>query len=311
MKATTYAAEATHDTWSKQGYLFENGLFISIYSWFNKATYFCKFIGTNEFPERIGWGKGVMGAYTDYQFFTKGSTKEMDFEELKSKCTSLPWINSNLNGLNLKQENRYDIYHYTRIQEILSQTRSLGITDVQNTQNCKESDIKYLIVGDNPGINEVKLKMYFVGSSGQALKKQFESEGLVDDFYKECLIFNKTMLHSRQTSELEELRSQIGEALFNEILALSAKHIANVQRELKVPILVFGLSELKEGKLLFPFWSALMGETDVFQSLLLFRHPSHDHFRIQWSEEATKHPELNSKELLQYIGELNKSKHSN
>lgn len=307
MNALTYTAEASHNTWSKQGYLFENGFFISIFNWFNNPTYFCKQFQPNEVPEQIGWGKGVMRSSSDYQFFKKTGNEKIDFNKLKAKCSELPWINAEINGLLLASINSFDFYESKRIQEILAISRQKGIVDVQNTQKCSPEDIKYLIVGDNPGINELIQRKYFVGKSGQDLKKHFETKKLIQDFYKECLIFNKTILHTGQTHQLDGVKSLLGEELFNEILVLSAQHVVSVQRKLNVPILIFGLSELKEGKMLYPFWKTLMSEIADKELVFLFKHPSRDHFVRQWEEEKLKNPEMNAEQLLRHIGRTNMS----
>lgn len=102
MKAIIYKADATFETWAKTGYLFENGLFISEYMWFNKKTYFCQQFAEGILPERIGWGKGVLRAFSNYQFFIKGEETDLDFETLLTSCKKLNYINENLNGVNLK-----------------------------------------------------------------------------------------------------------------------------------------------------------------------------------------------------------------
>ena len=310
MKAITYTANETHNTWAKIGYLFENGLFISLYQWFNKPTYFCQHISNGFTPEEIGWGKGVLRSFSDYQFFKKGKEIDLDFEKIITTCKNLPFLNENLSGVNLnpKNESSFDLYDDKRILEILHLSRSLGITDVQNTNKVDSNKVKFIIVGDNPGIEEVTEKAYFVGRSGKSLSSFFNENNLTENFYRDCLILNKTILHTTATKELLKVREKLGAMLFDELLTLSAKNVAKAHILLKVPVFIFGLSELKPEGLFYSFWRTLASETNSGQ-IFLFKHPSRDHFIKQWKELKKMHPNLRPMELLLLIGTLNINKY--
>jgi hypothetical protein len=101
MKAIIYKADDTFETWAKTGYLFENGFFISKYRWLNTDTYYCECFPEGAIPEKIGWGKGVFRAISNYQFFIKRGEVDMDFENLIAVCKNLSHINENLSGVNL------------------------------------------------------------------------------------------------------------------------------------------------------------------------------------------------------------------
>lgn len=305
MKAITYAASAQHSTWHKNGYLFENGIFISIFNWFNKTTYYCRFFAENEIPATIGWGKGVNGAFEDYQVFKRENEVELDYNELKSKCLTLPYISEKVSGMRLNLENPYDLHANAQVQEILKISRSKGIQDVRNNTSLNLSSVKFIVVGDNPGITELASNAYFVGASGKAIQSHFESNGLVNAFYQECLILNKCILHTATTLQLVEIRNTLGVIKFNELLVLSARNVLKAQTKLNVPILILGISELIPEGLFYPFWKTILDESRDRKQIYLFKHPSHSHFENQWKLEQEKNPHLNPLELLLLIGLVN------
>jgi hypothetical protein len=91
MKVIFFRAEQAHDTWPKDGFLLENGLFIGLFKWLNKPTYFATVFYPENIPAEITWGKGVFGAYHDYQTFKptgeekvlEGKEHLLDFLQLK------------------------------------------------------------------------------------------------------------------------------------------------------------------------------------------------------------------------------------
>ncbi len=95
MKAIRYYAEKIENTWSKEGYLFENGCFVCLFKFYNNPFYICRKYNFNEPLEIISWGKGVenensysskKGAIKDYQFFKITSDIiDIDFNDLKNQ----------------------------------------------------------------------------------------------------------------------------------------------------------------------------------------------------------------------------------
>ncbi|GGE15386.1 uracil-DNA glycosylase family protein [Psychroflexus salis] len=120
--------------------------------------------------------------------------------------------------------------------------------------NLKDfNKLKYIIVGNNPGNDEYKEGKYFIGSSGTTLRKHFLENNLVSNFDEECIIFNKTFLSTKGTDGLIQVKKDIGEKNFNNILIHTAHEIANFSNNLDIPIFILGKSKLDKGKIFHPF----------------------------------------------------------
>ncbi len=71
------------------------------------------------------------------------------------------------------------------------------------------NDVRYIIVGDNPGKTEKEKGKYLIGDSGQKLRTFFEVHQFVEDFRKNVVVFNKTPLYSNTTKELKKERDKL------------------------------------------------------------------------------------------------------
>jgi hypothetical protein len=181
----------------------------------------------------------------------------------------------------------------------------LGVKYCFNEQHYVLSKLKYIIVGDNPGNTEYIKKRFFIGASGQKLKKHFETNKLIDNFDSECIIFNKTFIHTTKTEELEIIRKIIGMEIFDNIQIHCAKEISKISNEFNIPILIFGKSKIGPNLLFDSFWKAINKFTDKKENILVFNHPSYNHFFSEWNKyEKDLKMEL-SPELLKQIGTIN------
>ena len=80
----------------------------------------------------------------------------------------------------------------------------------------KDDEIKLIVIGDNPGMDEQKEKncRYLVGQSGKIATSFFaKHEELGIDFRKNVLILNKTPLHTPKTKDLLVLQKEGSENL--------------------------------------------------------------------------------------------------
>lgn len=142
-----------------------------------------------------------------------------------------------------------------------------------NIQEYQLNDIRFIIVGDNPGEVEVKESKYFVGPSGKILRNRFLEEfKLVDDFDKSCIVFNKTVIHTKQTQELRVVKQKIGIDLFNEILYFCAKEVAEIANKKNLPVLIFG-----KNRVLKQFKEKLHELLNENIRVLEFNHPASRH----------------------------------
>ena len=166
----------------------------------------------------------------------------------------------------------------------------------------RREQYKYILIGDNPGVEEFEKGRYFIGKSGQALRIFFE-ENLVDNFDKEVIVYNKTQLHTSKTEQLHGVRSRLKFKLFNNILLDNAEIISVAHKLLNVPVIMVGYSEFTD--LFQTFWKEI--NKNIFaEDILVFKHPSHNHFFDQWNFEKAKHPTKTNLELLVDIGSKNR-----
>lgn len=179
--------------------------------------------------------------------------------------------------------------------------------------NLKSNDfekLKYIIVGDNPGKNEYEQNKFFIGQSGIQLRNHFKNNGLTENFEEECLIFNKTFLSTDKTNGLNNIKEKISSKNFDRILYFSAYEIANYSNNLNLPILIFGKSKLEKGKIFYPFWNKLSELCDS-NKIFVFSHPSNSNFTKEWNKHRATQKNKNNRELLNYIGQLNRQKLNN
>ncbi len=174
-----------------------------------------------------------------------------------------------------------------------------------NEQEYDYSKLKYIIVGDNPGNLEYTSNRFFIGPSGQELRNHFLENGLIHDFDDECIIFNKTYIHTTKTEQLIELRERIGYDLFNQIQEDCVNEIIKISNEYKLPILIFGISHIKPNRLFERFWITLKSKISDTSKILVFKHPSHNHFKNDWDLAVHIYPNLSPIELLFEIGRKN------
>lgn len=174
-----------------------------------------------------------------------------------------------------------------------------------NEQEYDYSKLKFIIVGDNPGNLELRTNRFFIGPSGQELRNHFLENGLIHDFDEECITFNKTYIHTTKTGQLTEIRDHIGYDLFNQIQVECANKIINISNEYKLPILIFGISHIKPNRLFERFWITLKSKISNTSKILVFKHPSHNHFKNDWDLAVNIYPNLSPIELLFEIGRKN------
>jgi hypothetical protein len=168
-------------------------------------------------------------------------------------------------------------------KEITNRLDDLGIKYCFNEQHYDYKKLKYIIVGDNPGVTEYKENRFFIGSSGKALRNHFEANKLIMDFDNECIIFNKTFIHTAKTKELDVVKKEIGIELFNTIQINCAEEIAKISNEHNIPILIFGKSQLSSGLLFASFWKGIHEFTEKKEHILVFSHPSYNNFFKEWT----------------------------
>jgi hypothetical protein len=151
------------------------------------------------------------------------------------------------------------------------------------------SDVRYLIVADNPGIREQEAanRRYLVGQSGKLARSFFAShrEELGADFDTGTLILNKTPIHTPRTAELALLKERFG-TLLEETQTAMADYCFEFHRALGCELWIVGYGELGPRKLFAPFTKRLKERylapdgRKLAELVFVFRHFSMNQFSI-------------------------------
>ena len=165
-----------------------------------------------------------------------------------------------------------------------------------------ESEIKMILVGDNPGRREQENRRYLVGPSGKIAEKFFrDNPELGIDFRKNVLILNKTPIHTPRTAELKALCTLGGKELEDAIRATQrgmAKLLKDFWASLSaktgkppgIPVWIIGYSEMKKGGIFEEYTTALKtlcGASPAFKErLFFFRHFSMNQFTIDLKRQT-------------------------
>jgi hypothetical protein len=171
----------------------------------------------------------------------------------------------------------------------------------------QDSDIKLILVGDNPGRREqaAENRRYLVGPSGKIAEKFFrDNPELGIDFRKNVIILNKTPIHSPRTVELRQLGSYVREAI-EESQKFMAQLLLEFHEALGTQVWITGYSEMKKGGIFEAYTEKLKelyaAKSDLQKQLFIYRHFSMNQFTIDLKQQAL--PEETLSKSLKRIGE--------
>jgi hypothetical protein len=180
------------------------------------------------------------------------------------------------------------------------------------------SDIRVILVADNPGKNEQKAvnNRYLVGQSGKLAAGWF-ADKLGIDFRKEVLILNKTPVHTPKTAELRKLLAAAGsdrqrlEGLLAESQLAMAGLAARLHLALGAVLWISGCGELRKGGLFQTYrdeLSRLMSAMtpDERGRVWAFNHFSMNQFAIEVKRKSD--PCFSPAENLALIGAANRER---
>jgi len=162
----------------------------------------------------------------------------------------------------------------------------------------KESEIKLILVGDNPGRNEQKVGRYLVGSAGKfaqtffaTAKKEFEINNFSEDYFKEnVIILNKTPIYSPRTRDLYKLRKKLHEMSgpIADVLEKSQKMMAKILFEfyeaLNVPVWIIGYPGMRDGDI-FDTYIAELKNKKMRERIYFYHHFSFNRFTIDLKKQ--------------------------
>ncbi|MCR4789965.1 MAG: hypothetical protein K5839_02675 [Treponemataceae bacterium] len=182
------------------------------------------------------------------------------------------------------------------------------------------SDINYVIVGDNPGKEEqlnVNIR-YLCGLSGKIADGYFKKHPeLNSDFRKNVIILNKTPIHTAKTKELSYLlKHDINlQKLFIESQEFMAEETVKLAQIFYCPLWIVGYSEIKE-KGIFQRYKTKLEELycqdlykDSYKKLFVYQHFSMNRFSIDLADFLKNNPQYNNLPLtdqLELLGKLHK-----
>jgi len=150
-----------------------------------------------------------------------------------------------------------------------------------NLEKVDPKKIKYILVGDNPGVEEQRCGYYFAetGRAGQLARVFFKKHMLVDCFDCEVLVLNKTFIHTPTTKGLKKLTAN-HESLIKESQEYMAKLLLEIMQALpsdKVEVWVVGISQMRDKKGVFQWFREELKNCDQ-KRVRLFKHFSYGHF---------------------------------
>jgi len=184
-----------------------------------------------------------------------------------------------------------------------------------------QSNIKLIVIGDNPGKDEQLLKnnRYLVGQSGKIAANWFAREAeLATDFRKNVIILNKTPVHTAKTAHLKFLAKMGGPVIQNLILE-SQKWMAErtallhqlLSREGNCQLWLVGYAELKGRGIFLDYRDYLKaaykdGSEEAWQQVKVYQHFSMNRFLIDLRNFQKNNPRLSLKESLEKLGDMHR-----
>lgn len=175
-------------------------------------------------------------------------------------------------------------------------------------------EVRFILVGDNPGREEQKSHRYLIGTAGKGARRFFEETvGLVNSFEKEVMVLNKTPVFTPSTMDLGAL-AEIS-SLLEESQRYMAAFMIRMQKLLNCPLWVTGFGGCRNAK---GDWNVKPAKTRplgvFFQSLReeaikegsdqkniqFFKHFSYAHF------QKDAHQGNLPKDREEYLQKLNK-----
>ena len=154
----------------------------------------------------------------------------------------------------------------------------------------KTSEIKYILLADNPGREEAAEHRYLIGHAGRQARNFFENSGLVKDFSKEVMVLNKTCIHTAATGDLRKLKK-------NKLLSASQRFMAGTafgfHIVLNCDLWIIGCSEIRAGGIFSDFKDTLTefyasGKTALLKNrVFCYKHFSYGNFSHDLKEHKS------------------------
>ena len=176
-----------------------------------------------------------------------------------------------------------------------------------------KSEIKLLIIGDNPGKLEKETGKYFVGQAGKLGEKFFcnNYNKLKICFRKNVIILNKTPIHSARTTDLKKVEQQDLKKLIKESQEWMAEKTLELAKALNIKIWIIGYSELNKPNGIFKEYKNKflnIKHSSEWENIFVFQHFSRNWFNRDLNKFCKENPNLSLWEALNKLGETHKNK---
>ncbi|MCR5698084.1 MAG: hypothetical protein K6G52_00425 [Treponemataceae bacterium] len=182
----------------------------------------------------------------------------------------------------------------------------------------KDSDIKLIVIGDNPGKDEQRSynRKYLCGQSGKIAEGFFRKNPELNiDFRKNAIILNKTPVHTAKTKELNFISSQSKElsSLIQKSQIWMAKETLELQKNLGCQLWLIGYAEIKNKGIFVPYRKEFERYYDNaenkinYDKLFVYQHFSMNRFLIDLKQCQNSNTNMTLKEALSYLGTKHKS----
>jgi len=164
---------------------------------------------------------------------------------------------------------------------------------------------KYILVADNPGMDEQKNGRYLVGLSGKMARNFFENNGLVENFEKEVAVLNKSCVHTHSTRDLKKLKEY--KDLCGDTQVFMADMLVDMQKIFNCDVWIIGCSEMKRKGIFETYLERLRSRyLDDAKSLkskvFFYPHFSYGNFNRNLNTVLNVEPQLGIKDALSKAG---------
>ena len=171
---------------------------------------------------------------------------------------------------------------------------------VFNRNLKKITNLRYILVADNPGVTEQHEECYLVGKAGKTARNFFKNNSLVSDFDEEVAVLNKTFIHTKSTLDLKKLKD------FKNLFEDSEKFMANLAVDMleatEAELWITGCSELGEKKLFSEYLKTLKSRCAANPSLkkriFFYPHFSFGNFSKNLNSVIAKNPGISIENAL-------------
>lgn len=171
---------------------------------------------------------------------------------------------------------------------------------VFNRNLKKITNLKYILVADNPGVTEQHEECYLVGKAGKTARNFFKNNELVNDFDEEVAVLNKTFIHTKSTIDLKKL--QEFKNLFLDSQIFMANLAVDMLEASSCELWITGCSELTEKGLFAPYLKTLKERCaknpELKERIFFYPHFSFGNFSKNLNSVRAEHPEMSVREAL-------------